>query len=70
MMFMYFPWISLIVCIKFDFSGFPNPWDNLNPVRIEKSLKLPQDLRQIVEYFAGNGSHNSEKITFNTFVKK
>ena len=69
-MFMYFPLILLIVCIKIDFYGFTNPWDHFDPVRIEHSSKLPQDLRQIVEYVAGNGSHTFEKITFNTFVKK
>ena len=49
MMFMYFAWILWIWGLKLDFYGFPNPWDNFNPVRIENSSKLPQDVRQIVE---------------------
>ena len=64
MMFMYFPWILWICGLKLAFCGFPNPWDNFNPVRIENSSKLPQDLRQAVECFAGNGSHIFEKFTF------
>ena len=43
--------------------------EHVNLVQIEKSSKLPQDLRQIVEYAAGNGSHTFEKNTFNTSVE-
>ena len=64
MMFMYFPGICWIFSVKLDFYGFPNPWDNFNPVRIGNSSKMPQDLRKFVEYVAGNGSHTFEKITY------
>ena len=64
-----FPGLSAENLIFMDFSGFPSPWDSFKSVRIEKSSKMPQDLRQIVEYVAGNGSHTFEKFTFNTFVK-
>ena len=48
----YVLWISLTFGIKsdfMDFYGFSNPWDQFNPVGIDKSSKLPQDLRQIVD---------------------
>ena len=47
-----------------------NPWDHFSPVRIENSSKLPQDLRQIVEYFAGNGSHTFDKNHIQHFCQK
>ena len=56
MMFMYFARILWILVLKFDFYGFRNPWDHFDPVRIALSSKSPQELRQIVEYVAGNES--------------
>ena len=64
---MHLPWILWILGVKLDFYGFPNPWDHFNPVRIEKSSKLPQDLRQNVAYIAGNGSQTFGKSGFQHF---
>ena len=66
---MYFPWILLTSGLKLYFYGFPSPWDHFNPVRIEMSSKLPQKLRQIIEYCPGNESQTFGNVDFNIFVK-
>ena len=53
-----------------SFYEFPSPWDHFNPVQIEKSSKLPQDLRQIVEYTPQNESQTFWKIHFQHFCQK
>ena len=49
--------------------GIFGSWDHANLIWIEFSSKLPQELRQIVEYCPGDEPQTFEKITFNTFVK-
>ena len=51
------------------FFEFLGPRDHANLVRIELSSKLPQELRQIIEYCLKLEPQTFEKITFNTFVK-
>ena len=50
-----------------SFYEFSSPWDHFNPVQIEKSSKMPQDLRQIVEYTPQNESQTFWKIHFQHF---
>ena len=43
--------------------------ERFNLVQIEIPSKLPQELRQIIEYGPQTDPQTFEKITFNTFVK-
>jgi hypothetical protein len=51
------------------FFGLLDTRDHADLVWIEFSLKLPQELRQHIEYCLGNESQTFEKMDFNTFVK-
>ena len=46
------------------------PWDNPSQLRIDLASNLPQKLRQIVKYCPKTEPQTSEKMDFNTFVKK
>ena len=69
MMFMYFLWILWTCCLNLDFYGFPSPWDHFDPVRIKHLLKMPQDLRQIVEYCPKLRQRLFGNMDFDTSVK-
>ena len=49
--------------------GISGARERFNLVRIELLPKLPQKLRQIVEYRPQTESQTFENFTFNTFVK-
>ena len=53
----------------FLFSYFLWCQERFNLVRIENSSKLPQEVRQIVEYRPQAESQTFGKMRFNTFVK-
>ena len=57
------------IIVNLGFSKFVGSREHFNLVRIEFSSKLPQELRQIVEYRPQTESQTFEKITFNTFVE-
>ena len=50
------------------FLGFLDLWDRFNLVRIEFPSNLPQELRRIIGYCAGNESQTFWKFTFNALV--
>ena len=57
-----------MICCK---SGFWDPWDRFNLVRIQLSSKLPQELlREIIEYCLGNEYQTFGEMDFNNFCKK
>ncbi len=53
----------------FKKSEFLGSRERFNLVRIKFPSKVPQELRQMIEYCPENESQTFEKMDFNTFVK-